>query len=194
MKKIILVLAFFSIINFVFAEEKPLARYQHEHMNTILTNEKVQMIVDSLNPVLAKYLDLERFPGRLASFEIDDPAPFVDTSVAYLTMVITDGENKSFTVNIPLSKAISGNEFVDYHIEIDKEQIAAKGAVCETLAGCTGCNKRRNWFLGAVKGCDCNSSPEQKCKFTSADEGFWDFIVKLVTVTGAVVTIILALD
>lgn len=198
MKRLTLLLAFLASICLSKAQSPEedsayIGKYHSEEFVSIFTEGNIQLLVDSLNVKLNDWLiEAGGFNGHLLSYEIDDQAPFNDTAVAYLSIKLFD-EEKDFAVSVHLLlEKVTYQGDVFYKIDKNPETVAAKGAVCKSLSGCNGCDKVRNWFLGPVKRCDCNTEGQDanKCELTSGDTDAWGILQVLASVAAAAVTII----
>lgn len=125
------------------------------------------------------------YDGSFIRAFIEDPDPTNAQSQAYV--VFTGGSSRSggYNAHFKLTKNILGNT-VNYYM--DETSNARVNAGTCTGSPCTDCKGHRNWFLGPISSCTCESGQQGgNCNHTQADSlpWWWGIIVLIVTILAA---------
>jgi len=135
----------------------------------------------NIKNALAESFSLE--DPTIDSIKINDDDPATVDSVAYLVFYVTD-ENRIFSTGLNLDKENDGNDHILYSLNNSTVSVA-RAWECKTQTSCSECDGKRNWFLGAVKGCKCIEAGEANndCKFNTSGSGFpWGPVLGLLGV------------
>lgn len=167
MKKLLLSLSCLFIFFFSYSQTE-IAKYSSAGYTIYLSQYDKDVILDSL-------MELLGYSGcSLDSAVIDDQDPFATDSAAYIVFYATCSEiKKSFAMGCYLTKVLNHGE-IKYRINNNSLSVS-RAWNCETAPECSHCGPVRNWFLGPVVDCDCDT-----CKFSTSGSGMpWEGILTL---------------
>lgn len=144
-----------------------------------LTNQTYTINISSQNETLLSAIE-DMFSVENASIDslmIYDDDPSTIDSASYIVFYVT-ATNTKFSFGIYLEKYSDNNQIIytvnnrEANIESNRQAGEAIAWECKKQTSCYQCGPHRNWFLGPVRGCDCeNSGQTNDCIYNTSGSG-----------------------